>query len=219
MFEALKNLIRRSPRTGDGKDSAMPDETTTAASSGPIDYDKLATAMATANATIFATAVADTIKPFSDALAKQQPAAASQQQQSPAGDKPVPLTEARLLELLNKRDEQQQQSSRASQARSDFIAKNLANLPPTYHNLIPQTDDLAKLAEAGKTARSTFEADFKVSGNPAEKKTIDGGAGGGVAPGGTVDLTKVSPVAKIEMGLKASTPVGSEPKTETTAAK
>lgn len=53
-----------------------------------------------------------------------------------------------------------------AKAKGDWIARNAPKLPPTYQALIPDTDDVAKLEEAGKAAIARCEAEFKASGLP-----------------------------------------------------
>jgi hypothetical protein len=85
-------------------------------------------------------------------------------------------------------------------------AERLADLPAAYRRLMPATGSADDLAAAEQAIRRQYRDDLSAAG-----RTLAGGgpapAAGGVSPAAApVDLSKLSGLALITMGLKAGTP-------------
>jgi hypothetical protein len=196
------NPFKRRPVAGEGNTMAEANATTPPA--GGIDYEKLGAAVAAG----LAPALQSANKPLLDALARLQPAAPAEQGAAAKGgkgeaaDKPLSMDDVRKAITDALSSTQQQQAK--TQARASYAAEKLKDLPKVYQDQLPDTDDANALAQAEQRIRAAYQADFKLAGG----KTADvgGQAAGGKPPTNAVDLSKVSPVQAIEMGLKAAKP-------------
>jgi hypothetical protein len=202
-MKGLRNPFKR-------KEPNVAKEQASAAGAATIDQEsvnKMVASAITAALPSIGTAIAEANKPLLEQIAKLQPAAATPAETAAkpgeaGAAKPLTLDDVTkvIKDTLGERD----RTASTSAARQRFIDEKLKGLPAAYHLMIPQTDDAQQLEAAGKRARETFEADFKVQGG--EKKSVGGETTGGAAPAATVDLSKLSPIAKIQMGIKDSKP-------------
>jgi hypothetical protein len=199
MFKGALNLFRRSPHTG-GRKANVAETTTTAtppANSGGIDQAALAKAIADG--------IAEQLKPITEQLGKLTAPAAPATQAAPAAaattaDKP--LTLADFQKLLDDRDKQNQSRQQLESSKGKFVADKLKDLPPVYQGLLG--NDPSKWAAEEQDIRTRFKADFKAAGGTVEQVGADGSAG--AAPGGAIDLSKMTALEKMALGLKQSSP-------------
>lgn len=127
-------------------------------------------------------------------------------------DQPKPVTIEQVEALLNERDGKQSQTA----ARQTYLNEKMSDLPDAYQRLMPDTGDAAKLAKAEQDVRAQFKKDFPnaaANGSGEEKKSTDvsgltATTGGDKAE--AVDLSKLSGIEKIQMGLESSTSTKSE---------
>lgn len=176
------------------------------APSGGIDSKALGEAIAAATSA----AVAEAMKPIGEALAKlQPPAQPATTATTSTTDKPKPLTLDDLTRVLNDRDKQSRESADLASRRQTYVADKLKDLPPFAAAQLG--NDPAKWPAEEQAARTQYREFMKsqgvtlpdVSGNPPASKA----AGGTTTPAGApVDLSKMSPVQLIEMGLKNDGP-------------
>jgi hypothetical protein len=207
-------------RRAGGKEANMAEAGTTPPAGGAIDYDKLGAAIAGALATPIQTAVtaavAEANKPVAEALTKLQPQqpAATQQGQGQGGagggDKAKPLTEQDVARIVGDQLKSFQQTTQQGQARERYQAEKLKDLPVAYRNQLGS--DPAKWAQEEQQIREQFKTDFKGLGGTTPN--VGGDNPGGTKPAATAaDVSKMSAVDKIELGLR-----GSKPQTTTTPA-
>ena len=109
----------------------------------------------------------------------------------------------------------------ANQARTEFVAANLKNVPRIYADKLGA--DAGKWAEEARAIRESYLADLKAMGIQAPAVGSDApGATGTMKPGDIVDTTKLSGIQLIELGVKQSSvavPISSEQLAATTAVK
>lgn len=97
---------------------------------------------------------------------------------------------------LTKQQEAATQHSRVKASIDAAATKHLAGIPDVYRSRLSQIDDSAKLEAECKVIREQWQADLKAAGVTAPRVGAQPGAGA-TAAGGAVDVTKMSPVAKI----------------------
>src|SRR4051812_34705793 len=131
MFERTKNLLRISPRSGDGKDSAMGKQNDTAtapAASGAqatIDPNVLGDAIAKALAPSLAAAIGEANKPLMEAVGKLQPATPAAADTTNKDGAAKPLTLEDVKGAVGDMLKQQAQTAQTTAQRQAFIAERL----------------------------------------------------------------------------------------------
>lgn len=145
----------------------------------------------------------ESLKPIHEQMGKLQiaitPPAASAAAKGKEGEsKPLTADDVKSILAEGLKGFQSQQSQ--SQARQDFMRSKLNDLPPTYQNLLPDTGDAAALAKAEQDIRARYKSEVlaKIGTQGATAAGSDAG-GSAVAP--KVDLSKLSPVQKIELAM------------------
>lgn len=97
-------------------------------------------------------------------------------------------------------------SAQQSAAREAYVRQHLADLPEAYRRQMPDTADVAALADAEQTLRRQYRDDLrsvrKLSGEPAG--TVGGDHSGGQPPAAAIDYGKLSPMQQIALGLKSA---------------
>lgn len=138
---------------------------------------------------------------IADTLAKLPPAAGKNEPEK-KDDAVKAITAGDVTKIVTDALKAHQTTAAANDARRGFIAEKMKDLPAVYQNQLG--NDAAKFAEEEQKIRAQYQADFKVTGGttPVVKGDANG-AGGGAAPSGVVDLSKLSPVQKISLGLKS----------------
>ena len=169
-----------------------------------FDMTAFAEAMVKANADAMAAALA----PINERLEKlgggQAPPPAQQAAAAAAAAGAPGLTMKQITDELDRRDQQR----RASDQRAAFVAEKLKDLPPAYASQLG--GDPAQWAAEEQRIRSTYRDDLKRAG--AVVPDVGGpGADAGpaataVAPGGGIDLSKLSGTQQIELALRTSKP-------------
>jgi hypothetical protein len=112
--------------------------------------------------------------------------------------KEKPLSAADVARLLDERDAKRSQASDLAQKRQSFVGEKLKDLPAAYQSLLGS--DPAQWPAEEQRLRQQFQADFKVAGGKVAD--VGGGNAGGAPPAATVDMSKLSAVQKIALGLK-----------------
>lgn len=113
----------------------------------------------------------------------------------------VKLTAADVKKLIGDGLAEFHKTTSTAAARDVFIQQKMADLPAVYRTQMPQTADPAELAKAEQAIRTQYQADFKAAGGTAPNVT--GAAPGSATPAAAaVDVSKLSPDAKIAMGLQ-----------------
>jgi hypothetical protein len=181
----------------------MATETTPAAGATPeIDYDKLAGALGKSLEAKLGEMIGAATKPLHETIAKLEAAAqpAVKEVAAEAG-KAKALTLEDLSRLIDSKLGAQQQASQQAQARDAFLASKLKDLPAAYQKQLGS--DPSKWAAEEQSIRDQYKADFKSAGGT--KAPVGGENPGGAAAAQAVDVSKLSPRAKIEAGIKQST--------------
>jgi hypothetical protein len=90
-------------------------------------------------------------------------------------------------------------------AKAKFIGEKAPKLPAAYQLSIPETDNAVELAAATEKAIAQYQADLKASGAvlPTAGTSADG-TGTGNAADAAAAASKLSPMQKIEQGLKVA---------------
>lgn len=205
------NLIRRVFRSrsdAGGKESAMAENTQTT----PPAIDVAAITKSVTEAVV--AQLAPQLKSLSDtqkALGDNQKvladtiAADAAKAKPPATEGPKPLTEERLTEILNGRDQQRAVSQAKSQKRADFIAKNLAKIPAAYHSMVPDSDDEAALTASLGAIRQKVESDLALMGVKAPPVGGSGTEGGKTNGEQTRDFSKVDGFTLLSEAVETET--------------
>lgn len=187
----------------------MSEETKTPTDPTPPTDPKTSTAAATpATITLdqINEAIAAALKPITEQLAGLGKTASSAAAGEGAGksakkdtDAPAALTPEAVAKIVADQLAAHTTTQAAQTARTAYANDKLKDLPQTYRDLLPNTGDPAQLAQAEQAIRARYRAEI---GDKAAAGTNLGGGGGGAAPQGKVDLSKLSPQKKIEMGLQ-----------------
>jgi hypothetical protein len=114
-----------------------------------------------------------------------------------AGEKP--LTQSDVQKAIADALTARQQTDQQTAARAAFVGKKLSDLPAVYQNQLG--NDPAKWDAEEQQIRSAFQNDFKAAGGKVAD--VGGSPAGGAPPAATVDLTNLTPVEKIALGLKS----------------
>ena len=194
----MKKLIRRivtKARSMTGRKANMAEATQ--ATSPALDQAAINQAVTAALATALPAAITAAIKPLNEAVAKLQAPPAADANDGKKGVTGA-LTREEMLTLLDERDSKRTKSAE----RDAFAAKHLSKLPKIYQSQLG--NDPAKWDEEAKSLQAQFEADVKTQPN-AEPDNKGGASrdGGTTAANQPVDKSKIDPVNRIAMGLKA----------------
>ena len=180
-----------------GRKANMAEETQ--ATSPALDQAAINQAVTAALATALPAAITAAIKPLNDAVTKLQapPAGDAAGGKKKDGETPA-LTREEMLKLLDERDAKRTTSA----DREAFASKHLSKLPKIYQSQLG--NDPAKWDDEAKSLQAQFEADVKAQPN-AEPDNKGGASrdGGTTAANQPVDKSKIDPVNRIAMGLKA----------------
>ena len=118
------------------------------------------------------------------------------------------ITEERIAELLDQREQRRQQSDDVARRKAAALGGEKGkDLPDAYKRLVG--DDPAKWDAELAAAREQFHADHKAAGN-APPKDVGGGDPGGRPPAAVVDTSKMNAMQELQLGLKnqrSGTPV------------
>lgn len=198
MRQWLSKMFGKPAGSGTEANMAEKDKTpeiTPAAGQGAPDLDAIVAAAVEKTLE----AVTEKLTPLSEAVASLQEGQKALAEAVKTIPTPEAISQAAKAEIA---------AQNAGQARADarkaYLAEKAKDLPEVYQGLITgeTPEDLAKSEQA---AREKFKADFKAAGG----KTPDvGGAAGGQPPAAAADLSKLSPIQKMEMGLATSKPIG-----------
>jgi hypothetical protein len=170
------------------------------AANGGIDLKALNEAIASALAAALPAAIAEANKPIHEAIGKLAPAAPA----AAKADADKPLTAESISKLVRDAMAGERQTADQAAARRDFAAQQLKDLPPVYHGQLG--NDPTKWKQEADAARAAYRTDLEsrgfkvpdVGGNPPANGTTPAKA--------PVDMSKMSPTALIEMGLKQAGP-------------
>lgn len=201
----LRNIFRRAKS---GKEIAMATEVDKATEAGGVSEERVKALLG------------ESLKPLIDAqaaitesvgklLTKQAATAAEAGGTQSTADtaKPDTLTADSVKQLIGDAFKTYAQTQQSYSQRQAFVAQNLGKLPQAYQAQLGQ--DPARWADESKAIHAQYEADFKGAGG----KTTDlGGAnrdGGTTAANGGVDLSKLTPMQKISIGVKQLPPESS----------
>jgi hypothetical protein len=198
-LETLKHFLM--PASG-RKGFQMPDTQTTAttpAASGGLSKEEVAKLVSDGISAAL-NPLGDVLKGLADgqkALAEKltPPAPAAGKETAPAA-----LTAADVAKIVQDNLKTFQTGQSKAQAKAAYAADKLKDLPATYQSLLPETDDPAALAKAEQDIRARFKAEL---GDKLAPTPNVASPGGGAAPEGKVDLSKLTSTQLIEHGIKA----------------
>lgn len=117
---------------------------------------------------------------------------------APAAKPGSALTEDRLLAILDAREAKRSASQSVADQKREFVATKLKDLPAFAAKSLG--DDPANWPAEEQALRSDYRASLAAAG--VKPANVGGKEPGGKPPAKAVDLTKMSPSEKFELGLK-----------------
>ena len=87
-------------------------------------------------------------------------------------------------------------------ARTAYIATKMGDLPEVYRQQL--SGDPANWSSQEQSIRAQYRADFAAI--MAKGPRVDGAAAGGSPPSAAVDISKLNPLQKIELGIRGQKP-------------
>ena len=115
--------------------------------------------------------------------------------------KEEPLTAASVAALVQDGLKAFSAGQSKAQIRNAFAAEKLKDLPKTYQDLLPDTEDPQVLAKSEQDIRARYKAEVGDK-TPAAGQQSNGGGG---TPKPVVDVSKLNAVQKIELGIAKAT--------------